>query len=62
MGKVLAAAKEHDFTEANLHVLAANDLARKFYEDLGWEVDLDVKIKGSGEETAPKVRYRKNQL
>ncbi|OIQ75466.1 putative acetyltransferase [mine drainage metagenome] len=62
MGRVLAAANEHGFTEANLHVLAANDLARKFYEDLGWEVDLDVKIKGSGEETVPKVRYRKNQL
>jgi ribosomal protein S18 acetylase RimI-like enzyme len=62
IGAVLKAVKEHAFTEATLHVLATNNRAREFYEYLGWERDLGADIGGSGEETVPKVRYRKNPL
>ncbi len=62
MEVVLKAAKEHAFTEATLHVLAANKRAREFYENLGWESDLHADIGRSDEKTVPKVRYRKNPL
>lgn len=62
METVLEAAKNHGFTEATLHVLAANERARKFYEDLGWEEDLVADMEGSLEETVPKVRYRRKIL
>ena len=59
---VLGSAKNHDFMEATLHVLEANQRARKFYERLGWEQDLFAKIEGSLEESVPKVRYRRKLL
>lgn len=62
MRAVLEAAKERDYTETTLHVLAANQRAQEFYENLGWEKDLDADIAGSVDETVPKVRYRKNPL
>lgn len=62
MDEVLAAARKHGYTEATLHVLAGNNRARKFYELLGWNVDLDVVIGTSGDQTVPKMRYRKNPL
>lgn len=62
MSAVVEAAKNHGFTEATLHVLAANVRAREFYEGLGLELDLDADIDGSSEETVPKVRYRKVPL
>ncbi len=62
MSAVLDAAKNHGFTEATLHVLAANTRAREFYEGLGWERDSDADIEGSNVETVPKVRYRKHRL
>ena len=62
MSVVLEAAKNCGFTEATLHVLAANTRAREFYEGLGWEKDSDADIEGSNEETVPKVRYRKEPL
>jgi len=60
MQVVLEAAETHDFREATLHVLAANKRARKFYEDLGWEKDLDIDFEPVDKETVPKVRYRKS--
>lgn len=62
MRKILETVKGHGFTEATLHVLAANETARKFYEFLGWERDLDAVIERSDEEAVPKVRYRRNHL
>ena len=62
MGAVLESAKRHGFTEATLHILAGNTRARKFYEELGWERDLNAEISGSEEETVPKVRYRRRPL
>jgi len=62
MGEILAAAKTHGYTEATLHVLAGNERARKFYEYLGWEADLNVVIGRSGDQTVPKMRYRKSPL
>lgn len=62
MAAVLEAAKSHGFTEATLHVLAANERARAFYESLSWEMDLDADIGVSDEESVPKVRYRRNPL
>lgn len=62
MEAVLVAAKMHGFAEVTLHVLAANERAREFYENLGWEKDLDVDIGGLDEETVSKVRYRKKPL
>ena len=60
MATVLEAAKSHDFTEVTLHVLASNKRARAFYENLGWEVDIDPELENSMGETAPKARYRKS--
>lgn len=57
---VLLAAKERDFTEATLHVLAANQRAREFYENLGWEEDLQADIVELNEDKGSKVRYRKS--
>lgn len=62
MSAVLEAAKNQGYTDATLHVLAANARAREFYEGLGWEMDLDADIEGSSEKTVPKVRYRKDPL
>lgn len=62
MGEVLAAAKVHGYAEATLHVLAGNERARKFYEYLGWNADLDVLIGKSGDQTVPKMRYRMSPL
>ena len=62
MRVVLEAAKNHDFTEITLHVLAANERARRFYENLGWEEDLVADIEGSPEESVLKVRYRRKLL
>lgn len=62
MEEILKVAKNRGFAEATLHVLAANERARKFYEFLGWEQDLDAVIERSDEESIPKVRYRKNLL
>jgi ribosomal protein S18 acetylase RimI-like enzyme len=62
MENILKVAKDHGFKEVTLHVLAANERARKFYEFLGWEQDLDPVIEGLDEESTPKVRYRKNFL
>lgn len=60
MWKVLECAKEHGFTGATLHVLAANERARNFYENLGWKQDLVAEVDGSDEGKTTKVRYRKN--
>ena len=57
---VLVAAKERDFMVATLHVLSANQRAREFYENLGWENDSNTNIAESNEEKGSKVRYRKN--
>lgn len=62
MRAVLRAAKEHGYAEATLHVLTANKRAQEFYENLGWEKDLDTDIAGLTDETVPKARYRKNLL
>lgn len=62
MGTVLGAARELDCSEATLHVLAANERAWKFYEDVGWKKGLDADIGGSDKKTVPKARYRKNPL
>lgn len=62
MEEILEVAKNQGFTEATLHVLAANERARRFYEFLNWELDLDAVIEKTDEETAPKVRYRKTSL
>jgi ribosomal protein S18 acetylase RimI-like enzyme len=62
MRAVLEAAKNQGFTEATLHVLAANIRAREFYEGLDWQKDLNADIEGSKDETAPRVRYRKDLL
>lgn len=62
MNAVLEAAKEGDYTEATLHVLTANKQAQEFYENLGWEKDLDADIAESADEAVLKVRYRKNSL
>ena len=59
METVLETAKSHDFTETTLHVLASNKRARAFYENLGWELDIDAELDNSMRETVPKVRYRK---
>ena len=55
---ILEIAKIQDFVEVALHVLAANERARKFYEYLGWEQDLDPIIENSDDDPTPKVRYR----
>ena len=62
VAEILKVAKNQSFREATLHVLAANERARKFYESLGWEQDLDAIIERSDEDSTPKVRYRKNLL
>lgn len=62
MRAVLEAAKERDYTEMTLHVLTTNKRAHEFYENLGWQKDMDADIAGSVDETAPRVRYRKNPL
>ncbi len=62
MGEILEAARRHGFTEVTLHVLVANERARKFYEFLDWERDLDAVIESTDGETSPKVRYRRNLL
>ena len=62
MRKILESSKSHGFTEATLHVLAANERARKFYEFLDWERESDAVIERSDEETLPKVRYRRRPL
>ena len=59
---VLKAAGEQAFTEATLHVLVANKRAREFYENLGWERDMEADLGGSGEETGSKIRYRTSLL
>jgi len=60
MATVLETAKSQDFTEATLHVLASNKRARDFYENFGWEVDIDPELDNSMSETVPKARYRKS--
>lgn len=62
MRAVLEAVRKREYTETTLHVLTANQRAREFYENLGWEKDLDMDIGGSDEKTNPKVRYRKSPL
>lgn len=62
MEEILEVIKDQGFTEATLHVLAPNERARKFYEFLNWELDLDAVIERTVEETVPKVRYRKTSL
>lgn len=62
MEEILKVAKNQGFMGATLHVLAANERARNFYELLGWEQDLNAIIQKSDEESTPKVRYRKNPL
>ena len=60
MEEILKVAKDQAFTGATLHVLAANERARNFYESLGWEQDLDPVIEGADQKFTPKVRYRKD--
>lgn len=60
MEEILKVAKDQAFTGATLHVLAANERARNFYESLGWEQDMDPVIKGADQKSTPKVRYRKD--
>ena len=62
MQGILEIAKIQGFIEVTLHVLTANERARKFYEYLGWEQDLDPIIENSDEDPTPKVRYRVKQL
>lgn len=59
IGKVLRAVTSYGYTEVTLHVLAANERARKYYEFWGWQQDLSAVIETSNEESTPKVRYRK---
>lgn len=59
MHTVLQAVKNNGFMEATLHVLTDNERARKFYEGLGWQMDLGAEIGGSTYQSAPKMRYRK---
>ena len=59
---IVETAKNQGFIEVTLHVLAANERARKFYEYLGWEQDLDPIIENSDEDSTPKVRYRMKQF
>lgn len=60
--RILDNAKIQGFMEMTLHVLAANERARRLYEYLGWQQDSDPIIENSDEDPTPKVRYRKNQL
>ena len=62
MHGIVATAKNQGFIEVTLHVLAANERARKFYEYLGWEQDLNPIIENTDEDPTPKVRYRMKQL
>ena len=62
MNGILEIAKILGFFEVTLHVLAANERTRKFYEHLGWEQDLDPIIENSDQDPTPKVRYRIKQL
>ena len=59
---IVETAKNQGFIEVTLHVLAANERARKFYEYLGWEQDLDPIIENSDDDPTPKVRYRMKQF
>ena len=62
MNGILEIANIQGLAEVTLHVLAANERARKFYEHLGWEQDLDPIIENSDQDPTPKVRYRIKQL
>ncbi|MDP1721079.1 MAG: GNAT family N-acetyltransferase [Candidatus Nanopelagicaceae bacterium] len=62
MVEILKVTKSYGFTELTLHVLTANERARKFYESLSWEQDVDAVIEKSDGETVPKVRYRRSLL
>lgn len=62
MKEILEVAKNQGFMEVILHVLSTNERARRFYEFLNWELDVDAVIERTDGETVPKVRYRKTPL
>lgn len=62
MEAILKVAKAEFFEELTLHVLAANERARKFYEELDWTQDVNPNIKNSEGDLAPKVRYRMKEI
>lgn len=62
MKAILRVAKGQFFEELTLHVLVANERARKFYESLVWTQDVNPIIENSEGDEAPKVRYRSIEL
>jgi len=62
MEAILKVAKAQLFEELTLHVLAANERARRFYAELDWTQDVNPNIENSEGDLTPKVRYRMKQL